>query len=127
MNYLLDTHTFIWFINGEKELSDTARKAIEHKNATNFLSTASLWEIAIKLSIGKLKLRTPFADVPGQIRNNGFQLLPITFEDTLQLSGLPFHHRDPFDRMIIVQGLTNQLTIISKDGQFAEYGVPTLW
>lgn len=127
MNYLLDTHTFIWFINGEQELSDRARKAIEHKTANNFVSIASLWEIAIKLSIGKLKLQTPFASVPEQLYNNGFQLLPITFEDTLKLSTLPFHHRDPFDRLIIVQGITNQLTIISKDKDFADYGIAPLW
>ncbi len=127
MNNLLDTHTFIWFINGEEELSSKARKAIEHKGANNFVSIATLWEIAIKLSLGKLKLRTPFSAVPEQISNNGFQLLPITFEDTLKLSSLPFHHRDPFDRLIIVQSLTNGLEIISRDNQFANYGVSTIW
>ncbi len=127
MNNLLDTHTFIWFINGEEELSGNARKAIEYKGANNFVSIASLWEIAIKLSLGKLKLRTEFSAVPEQIIGNGFQILPITFEDTLKLSALLFHHRDPFDRLIIVQSLTNRLDIISKDKQFANYGVSTVW
>ncbi len=127
MNYLLDTHTFIWFINGEEELSSLARKTIEHKDANNFISIASLWEIAIKLSIGKLKLRTPFAAIPEQIAKNGFQILPITFEDTLKLSTLPFHHRDPFDRLIIAQSMTNQLTIISTDELFPDYGIITIW
>ena len=127
MNYLLDTHKFIWFINGEEELSSLARKAIEHKDANNFVSIASLWEIAVKLSIGKLKLKTPFVAVPEQIANNGFQILPITFEDTLKLSALPLHHRDPFDRLIIAQSMTNQLTVISRDKQFPGYGITTIW
>ncbi len=120
MNYLLDTHTFIWFINGEEELSVRARTTIEHKDANNFISIASLWEIAIKLSIGKLKLKTPFDAVPEQIANNGFQILPITFADTLKLSTLPFHHKDPFDRLIIAQSMTNQLSVISRDNQFPD-------
>jgi len=127
MDYLLDTHTFMWFINGHKELSDLARKTIERKGANNFVSIASLWEIAIKISIGKLKLKTPFAEIPRQIVDNGFQVLPIKFEDTFRLSTLPFHHRDPFDRMIIVQSLTNQLNIISRDKQFADYGITVIW
>jgi PIN domain nuclease of toxin-antitoxin system len=127
MDYLLDTHTFMWFINGEKELSDHARKTIEHKDVNNFVSIASLWEIAIKISIGKLKLKTPFVAIPQQIVDNGFQVLPIKFEDRFKLSTLPFHHRDPFDRMIIVQSITNQLTVISKDKQFADYGIAVIW
>ena len=110
MNYLLDTHTFMWFINGEQELSAHARKTIEQKGANNFVSIASIWEIAIKLSIGKLKLKTPFVAIPEQISDNGFQILPIRFEDTLKLSTLPFHHRGPFDRMIIAQSITNKPT-----------------
>src|SRR4051812_12083730 len=127
MNHLLDTHTLIWFINGEEELSQHARKLIEHKNANNFLSIGSLWEIAIKISLGKLKLRTSYADISEQINNNGFQILPITFEDTLRLSALPFHHRDPFDRLIIAQSISNKLTLISKDKQFINYGITPLW
>ena len=127
MNYLLDTHTFMWFINGEEELSAHARKTIEHKNSNNFISIASLWEIAIKLSIGKLKLKTPFIEIPEQISNNGFQILPLRFEDTLKLSTLPFHHRDPFDRLLIAQSIANQLTIISKDKQFSDYGIDIIW
>jgi PIN domain nuclease of toxin-antitoxin system len=127
MNYLLDTHTFIWFINGDEQLSKTVRKLIENNQLNNFVSIASLWEITIKVSLGKLKLNTPFSDVPQQIESNGFQMLPITFEDTLFLSTLPFHHRDPFDRLIIAQSITNQLTILSKDKLFVDYGVATLW
>jgi len=127
MDYLLDTHTFMWFVNGHDELSSLARKTIERKGTNNFVSIASLWEIAIKISIGKLKLKTPFAAIPQQIIDNGFQVLPIKFEDTFKLSTLPFHHRDPFDRMIIAQSMTNQLTMISKDKQFGHYGIAVIW
>lgn len=127
MDNLLDTHTFIWFVNGQQELSERARKTIEHKNVNNFVSIASLWEIAIKLSLDKIQLKTPFSAIPEQIVKNGFQVLPITFEDTLRLSTLPLHHRDPFDRLIIVQSITNHLTIVSRDKQFANYEVTTVW
>ncbi len=127
MNYLLDTHTFIWFVNGDKQLSANAKKMIESKGANNFISIGSLWEIAIKVSLGKLKMNVPLVEVPEQISKNGFQILPVTFEDTLLLSTFPFHHRDPFDRLIIAQSFTNKLTIISKDEQFKNYGVIAKW
>jgi len=127
MNYLLDTHTFIWFINGQAELSAKARKIIEQKNAGNFISIGSLWEIAIKVSLGKLKMNFDVADLQNEIHNNGFQILPVTFQDTVLLSSLPFHHRDPFDRLLIAQSQTNKLTIITKDEKFSSYGVATTW
>jgi PIN domain nuclease of toxin-antitoxin system len=127
MNYLLDTHTLIWFINGDRLLSQNARKSIGHKDAINYVSIGSLWEMAIKISSGKIKLHTPLTEIPEQISKNGFQILPITFEDILKLSILPFHHRDPFDRLIIAQSLSNNFKIISKDPFFANYGRVTLW
>ncbi len=127
MNNLLDTHALIWFLNGDYNLSENARKAIEHKNAINYVSIASLWEIAIKVSLNKLELYSPFHSIAEQINYNGFQLLSITFEDTLILSGLPFHHRDPFDRIIISQSISNELAIISKDSYFNAYDVVTIW
>ena len=127
MNNLIDTHALIWFLNGDDKLSDKAKKAIENEDAINFISIASLWEIAIKISLGKLELKTPFSKISEQIDNNGFQILPITFEDTLILSTLPFHHRDPFDRIIISQSFNNNLTIISKDEYFNDYQVTLTW
>ena len=124
---LLDTHTLIWFIGGNKELSQNARNSIETKNVTNFVSIVSLWEIAIKVSLGKLELKTPFSQISQQLVDNGFEVLPVTFEDTLIVAALPFHHRDPFDRIIIAQAITNKLTIISKDEQFATYSVKVAW
>ncbi len=127
MKNLLDTHTFIWFVNGDSQLSDKARKAIEDKQAINFISIASLWEIAIKVSLGKLELNAPFASIEKQLQQNGFEILPLTFKDTLRLSELPFHHKDPFDRILIIQSITNGLTLISKEKHFAEYGIRLLW
>ena len=127
MNYLLDTHTLIWFLNGDKLLSNKARKAIESETAVNFVSIASLWEISIKLSLERLEIKFPFETIAEQFEKNNFQLLPITFNDTLMLAGLPLFHRDPFDRMIICQSITNNFTLISKDKEFAAYKIKLLW
>ena len=127
MNYLLDTHTLIWFLNGDNSLTSKARKAIESDNATNFVSIASLWEISIKLSLDRLEIKFPFETISKEFDKNNFRLLPITFKDTLVLSKLPFHHRDPFDRMIISQSIANDFTIISKDKEFGSYKVKLLW
>lgn len=127
MNNLLDTHTFIWFIEGDAQLSEKARKAIEKKDAENFVSIASLWEISIKISLGKLELKTPFPKILEEIVKNGFTLLPITFQDTLTLSELPFHHRDPFDRIIISQGISQKKAVLSKDKFFEKYEVSVIW
>ena len=124
---LLDTHTFLWFLAGNSELSKTARHKIEEENSMNFISIASIWEIAIKVSLGKLELNKPFHHILDELGKNGFEILPITFEDTLFVSNLPFQHRDPFDRIIIAQAFTNKLTLISKDSQFANYPIKLIW
>lgn len=124
---LLDTHTLIWFINGNTTLPNKVRQVIEANDAVNFVSIASLWEISVKVSLGKLELKTTYSKIYDQLIDNGFELLPITFEDTLIVSGLPFVHRDPFDRLIIAQAMNNNLTILSKDQHFSSYEVPVLW
>jgi len=83
--------------------------------------------MAIKISLGKLELKTPFNQIGRQLEENGFEVLPVTFEDTLTVSTLPFHHRDPFDRIIIVQSFNNGLTLISKDKNFDLYKAKILW
>jgi PIN domain nuclease of toxin-antitoxin system len=127
MKNLLDTHTFIWFLNGDKNLSTTAKKYIEDVDAENYLSIVSLWEIAIKISLGKLEINIPFEKLEGYILENNFQILPISFNDLIKLSNLPFHHRDPFDRLLIAQSLHNEMNLISKDNVFVEYGVLQIW
>ena len=127
MNYLLDTHTLIWFLGGDKNLSTKAKKAIESTDAINFVSIVSMWEIAIKISLGRLELKSPFEKIEDEIFKNNFQMLPITFKDTLTLSSLTFYHNDPFDRVLISQGINNKLTIISKDQHFDSYKIKLLW
>ena len=126
--YLLDTHAFLWFIAGSNELSDKARELIEDENNRVFLSAASLWEMAIKVSLEKLTLSEPFETlIPEQLALNGVEILGITVAHTTQIANLPFHHRDPFDRLIIAQALEEQMPVISVDGAFDEYGVTRIW
>ncbi|WP_205748245.1 type II toxin-antitoxin system VapC family toxin [Dyadobacter bucti] len=127
INHLLDTHTLIWFIEGDENLSDIARKSIERRKITNYVSIASLWEIAIKINIGRLEIKVPFHQIREKIFENGFQILPISFEDTLIISSLPLFHRDPFDRIIIAQAMANNLTIISRDEHLRAYDIKQVW
>ena len=128
MNILLDTHAFLWFIAGSNELSDKARELIEDENNRVFLSAASLWEMAIKVSLEKLTLSESFETlIPEQLALNGVEILGITVAHTTQVANLPFHHRDPFDRLIIAQALEEQMPVISADGAFDEYGVTRIW
>jgi PIN domain nuclease of toxin-antitoxin system len=127
MNILLDTHAFLWFLGGDAELSEQAKLFIENPEHEKYISIASFWEIAIKNSLGKLTLDVPFVELKTEAIKNSFQILPITFEDTLQLSRLPFYHRDPFDRIIISQAKENNLILISRDSNFAQYNVNLLW
>lgn len=124
---LLDTHALIWFLDGDDSLSKTARKAIENNRSVNFVSIASLWEIAIKVSLKKLEINASLADVFSLVLRNGFVILPILPEEILVLAGLPFHHRDPFDRLIIAQALYNDLAVITKDDNFKAYEVNCIW
>jgi len=127
MENLLDTHTLIWFINGDKDLSDNAKEGIIGNPYNNFVSIASIWEISIKISIDKIELKSSFKDFILQIKKNSFYILPISTTDTLALSVLPFYHRDPFDRMIIAQAKNNNFQIITKDSVFKKYHVAVLW
>ena len=92
-----------------------------------YVSIASLWELSIKLSLGKIKLEQPLPDVIGGVTNSTFQLLPITTAHVLRVMGMPFHHRDPFDRMLIAQATEEGLTVISRDLAFDRYGVTRIW
>src|SRR5437868_1631537 len=122
MKLLLDTHTFLWFIDGNPRLTATARQLIEDLANQRMVSTASLWEMAIKASIGRLTFAQPFATfIPNQLGRNDMQELPITFAHTAHVAILPFHHRDPFDRMLIAQSLVEAISIISVDDAFDAY------
>ncbi len=128
MKVLLDTHTFLWFIEDDARLSKNASEAILKLNNQRFLSVASLWEIAIKVSIGKMNSHGPFETlVQTQITDNDMQLLPISAKHLDTVQTLPYHHRDPFDRLIVAQALTEDLTLLSHDGNLTDYGVKLLW
>ena len=128
MRVLLDTHAFLWFIMGSANLSVTARVLIVNPANERLLSVASLWEIAIKTSLRKLTLSAPFDElIPTQLKLNGIDLLNINVDHLSTLTTLPFHHRDPFDRLIIAQAIVEQLPVISLDGAFDAYGVTRHW
>jgi len=127
MNLLLDTHTLLWFFNGSSELSGNAKSAIENPENVKFVSIASLLEIAIKISLKKLKVEKGYKNIAVLIDENGFEILPLRVEHGFELSHLFFHHRDPFDRMIISQAKVEDFLVVTKDQIMMEYGIKTLW
>ena len=128
MNLLLDTHTFLWFIEGSRQLSARARELIEDQENAALVSIASLWEMGIKMSLDRLSLDEPFEDmIPEQMELNGFALLPLRVAHIAQVISLPFHHRDPFDRILIAQCVAEELSVLSKDRAFDSYSVRRLW
>ena len=115
MRLLLDTHAFLWFIEGNLNLSARARQLIEDENNQRFLSIASLWEISIKVSIGKLELGIPFTEFfQEQVYGNAIALLEIQAEHLDILAKLPFYHKDPFDRLIICPKCSRKYSISYK-------------
>ena len=128
MRLLLDTHAFLWFIAGDQRLSAKARSLIEDYDNSILLSIASVWELAIKASLGRLELAEPIGTlVPAQLSANFVELLQISLPHALRVTGLPFHHRDPFDRLLVAQALEDQLPIVSIDQTFDSYGVERIW
>ena len=128
MRYLLDTNALLWFLDNDKKLSHRARQLIESSSHDSFVSIVSLWEIAIKAGLGKLDLSEPFEQMfPEQLHFNHIEILDITVDSLIKLTTLPFHHRDPFDRLIIAQGLVEGLPIISIDTVFDAYGINREW
>jgi len=125
-HYLLDTHTFIWLAEISPRLPEDLRDLIDTADLV-YLSIASLWEIAIKVETRKLKLKEDYETIGVKVEDSDILMLPISFEDTLQISRLPSHHRDPFDRMIIAQAINHSLDIISIDSKFDAYDVQRVW
>ena len=115
MNILLDTHALIWFLEGHLSLSISARAAIENTNNKKFVSIATFWELAIKSSMGKLDIQLSFSDLYKLVWQNNFEILPIDFDHTLIISTLHFHHKDPFDRILIAQAMVEKMVIVSKE------------
>lgn len=128
MRILLDSHAFLWFILGDQRLSDRARVAIAAADTDVLISPATLWEMAIKVRLGRYTLPGPFGPfMDTQLTSNRIRLLPIEVRHTAILASMPFHHRDPFDRLIVAQALAESIGLVSVDAMLDAYGVSRLW
>lgn len=125
---LLDTHTLLWLVEADSQVSTRAQDLIEESAIDVYLKIASAWEMAIKMSVGKFALRSPIEEVIAQQqRDNDITRLAVTIPHIARLTTLPFHHRDPFDRLLIVQAMAENLPILSADSIFDAYGVTRIW
>ncbi|MFL0685182.1 MAG: type II toxin-antitoxin system VapC family toxin [Algoriphagus aquaeductus] len=124
-NFLIDTHILIWFLTDHPNLSNKAKKLIE-ESASCFVSVASIWEIGLKVSLGKLELKLSLSQMLELIHQSGFSILPINQFHALKNSELTFFHRDPFDRILIAQTLVENLEIITADSEFLNYPLKTI-
>jgi PIN domain nuclease of toxin-antitoxin system len=121
---LVDTHALLWWLNDAPALSATARDVIADPSNEPLVSTASVWEIAIKRSLGKIEVPD---ELPARIIDAGFSWLPVGSQHAWAVRDLPRHHRDPFDRLLVTQALVEEIPIVTQDGRFAAYGVDTRW
>jgi PIN domain nuclease of toxin-antitoxin system len=128
MNILLDTHAFLWLRNAPYKIPDKVLNAYHNIDNNVFLSMASIWEMQIKQQLGKLELKLPLNKlIEEQIVNNGLQVLPIETYHIFALSELPLHHKDPFDRLILVQSQMENLSLSSADTVFSNYEINLFW
>ncbi len=127
MNLLVDTHAMLWYAGGDRRISTAARSAIENRENTSYVSIASWWEIAIKCSLNKLRLDLPFERFMNDRLDEGFRVLPIDVRHLFALTMLPFHHRDPFDRLIVCQAMEESMPICTGDDCFTLYDVQVIW
>jgi PIN domain nuclease of toxin-antitoxin system len=127
MAFILDTHAFLWFVAGDKQLPESIKSKIIDINESCFLSVASLWEITIKNQIGKLTLGLSLEELFEYADRNRIEIIQISYEHFLTLSKLPIHHNDPFDRIIISQAIAENLTLVSKDKGFKKYKIKQQW
>ena len=125
--FLLDTHGLLWLIQGDLQLSERARAVISNDANQLYFSVASIWEIAIKLNIGKLKIGHTIDDIYTLLAQLKIEILPIDQSDLIRYLTLPLHHRDPFDRVIIAQAIDRNLVLVSADRSFEAYSVQRLW
>lgn len=127
MKLLADTHALIWFAEGDEKLSAAARSALESVDNSLWISAASIWEMAIKISIGKLVVSGGLANFRKSAEQGGIQVLDITGIHAERVAALPFHHRDPFDRLLIAQAELEQMSLVSQDEALDAYGVKRIW
>lgn len=128
MKLLLDTHALLWFSLGDVRMPSPIRDFIASPDHAVWVSSATHWEIAIKISVGKYALPIPFKNFFEQaVVGNGFNYLPISLNHTERVSFMPFHHRDPFDRLIVAQALAEGMELVSADGVLDQYSVKRHW
>ncbi len=128
MKLLFDTHAFIWWDSDPSKLPPNVLALCRDRNNQIILSVASAWEMQIKIQLGKLKLNIPLADViENQQNTNGIELLPVTLSRVLALDSLPYHHKDPFDRLLIAQTISEGALLISGDSVFVNYSIQLVW
>lgn len=125
--YLLDSHTIIWYLSGNENLSTNCLELIEDTSNEITVSIVSYWEMGIKISIDKLTLPIPLKDFIKLAKDKKIQTDSIPEEAVVLLQNLPFHHKDPFDRLLVAQALQERIPILSKDSQFDAYGVNRIW
>lgn len=127
MRLLLDTHALLWFQAGDRRLSPAARKALEATDAELLVSAATVWEMAIKASLGRLTLPAPVDAYVAEKIAQGYRMLSVSWEHAAKVEDLPWHHRDPFDRLLAAQALTERCPIVTRDRVFRKYGAEILW
>ncbi|PSB58038.1 type II toxin-antitoxin system VapC family toxin [Chamaesiphon polymorphus] len=125
--YLLDTHVFLWLIQDDPQLSDRAKEVIANNESQLNFSVVSIWEIVIKLNIGKLKIGHKIEDIYTLLAQTEIEVMPIESSDLERYLSLPLYHRDPFDRLIISQAIDRDLILMSADAAFEPYPVQRLW
>jgi len=127
MRLLLDPHIFIWWADQQESLSETVLSLLKDEANELNLSVASVWEMQIMVQLGKLKLSMPLEElVATQVKTNDIRILPVELAHVLALSALPFHHKDPFDRLLIAQSIQEDVTLVSADPEFPAYPVRLL-
>jgi len=124
---LLDTHALLWFQSGDRRMSRAARQAIEADDAELLVSAATVWEMAIKASLGRLRLSDPVTVYVTEKIGQGYRMLPVSWAHAARVESLPWHHRDPFDRLLAAQALTEGCAFVTRDRVFRKYGVQILW
>lgn len=128
MKVLLDTHAFLWLVTGDYRLSEMARQTFLNTENMLFFSAASLWEICIKISLGKISLKRGWLQtIQDEMVVNAIQWLPIEIPHCAELTKLPFHHRDPFDRLLIAQAMVEDMQLLSRDTHLSAYAIKRVW
>jgi PIN domain nuclease of toxin-antitoxin system len=127
MNLLLDTHTLIWFFNGDIQLSEKTKQVIIDSQNQKFVSMASIWEFSIKISLGKLVFEDNTKGFLDLIDTNGFELIHIDKKAILELGNIPFIHRDLFDRLLVATAISEKMFIVTKDENIQKYSVNIIW